>query len=219
MIYVNNIFRFSFRWDFRNRFNVKSIFSLRRRSLHLDVRTSLRLQGLRESTWPRAQVPVWLVLVGESREDGTHQPNTERLGLQSVVADRPQEGQAAGQRRVWHQRHQRVLLVRPEQCLQRRHRLARRRVLPWETVHLRGLWGVAQLRGQYQPRYSPLKRSRSADTYVVITRSSISVISALTILLYFLSRSRWDTCQIGTQDFHVAVFGSQRITENSLQSC
>lgn len=202
---------------FDDRTHAKSISSLRRRSLHLDVRASLRLQGLRESTWPRAQVPVRLVLVGESREDGTHQPDAERLGLQSVVADRPQEGQTAGQCRVWHQRHQRVLHVRPEQRLQRRHRLARRRMLPWKAVRLRGLRGVAQLRGQHQPRYSPLKRSWFADTYMVITRSSISVISALTFLLYFPPRGRRDTCQIRTRDFHVAILLLLGWSQNPLQ--
>lgn len=102
---------------------------------------------------------------GESREDGVCQLGVERAGFQPLVIDRPQEGQTAEQRRVRHQwRQQRVLHVCHEQRLQRRHRLARRRMLPRKVVRLREFRGASELCRQHQPRHSLTTRSRSAST-------------------------------------------------------
>lgn len=122
-----------------------------RRALHLDVGSPLRLQGLREPQGPGAPQHLRLVLVRHPREDGAHQPGAAGLGLQPLVADGAQEGAPARQRRIRHQRHQRVVPERAQQRVQRRHRLARRGLLPREALRVRGQRRAAQLRGRHQP--------------------------------------------------------------------
>lgn len=119
----------------------------------------MRLQGLREPARPRTQERLRLVLVREPREDPTDQQDSGRLGLQPLVPDGPQEAAAAGQRGIRHQRHQRVVPLHPEQRVQRRHRLARRRLLPREARRLRGLGRAPQLRGVHEPRHPPVNIS------------------------------------------------------------
>lgn len=113
----------------------------------------MRLQGLREPPRPRTEERLRLVLVGEPREDGADEPGAQRVELQPVVVHRAQEAAPAGQRRVRHQPDDRVLPVDPQQRLQRRHRVARRRLLPREARRLRGLRGAAQLRRGHEPRH------------------------------------------------------------------
>lgn len=69
-----------------------------------------------------------------------------------MVTDRAQEATTARQCRIRHQRHIRVVHERPQQRVQRRHRVARRGLLPREARRLRRLRGTAQLRRQHESR-------------------------------------------------------------------
>lgn len=117
----------------------------------MDQRAAVRLQRLREPAGPGAEERERLVLVGDARQAGGHRPDAGRLDVQPVEQDRAQEGAAAGQRRVRHQRYAGVVPERAEQRVRRRHRVARHRVLPREAVRVRGQRRAAQLRGRHQP--------------------------------------------------------------------
>lgn len=123
----------------------------RRCSVHLDQRSALRLQGLREPFGPGAEERERMVLVGHPRQDTGHQPDSGRLDLQAVEQERSQEGTATGQRRVRHQRHGGVVPERAEQRVRRRYRVARHRLLSREAVRVRGQRRASQLRGRHQP--------------------------------------------------------------------
>lgn len=92
-----------------------------------------------------------MVLVGDARQAGGHQPDAGWLDVQPVEQERAQEDAAAGQRRVRHQRHAGVVPERAEQRVRRRHSVARHRVLSREAVRVRGQRRAAQLRGRHQP--------------------------------------------------------------------
>lgn len=107
---------------------------------------------MRKPPRPRAQEPLRMVLVREQGEDVAHEPGTQRLELQPLVIHRPQEAAPAGQRRIRHQPNKRIVLVHPQQRLQRRHCLARRRLLPREAHRLRGFRRTSELRRGHEPR-------------------------------------------------------------------
>lgn len=125
----------------------------------MDQRAAVRLQGLREPRGPGAEEAERLVLVGHARQDTGHQPDAGRMDVQPVEQERPQEGAAAGQRRVRHQRHVRVVPERAQQRVRRRHRVARHRLLSREAVRVRGQRRAAQLRRRHQPGAQALSPS------------------------------------------------------------
>lgn len=133
----------------------------------MDQRTAVRLQGLREPVRPGTEERERLVLVGHARQDHGHRPDAGGLDVHPVEQERPQEEAAAGQRRVRHQRHRRVVPERAEQRVRRRYRVARHRVLSREAVRLRGQRRAAQLRGLHQPDAPALSAP------VVVTSSHI----------------------------------------------
>lgn len=61
------------------------------------------------------------------------------VSLPALELHGEQQEAAAGQRRVWHQRDARVLPRRAQQRVQGRDPLARRRLLPPQSVRLRGM--------------------------------------------------------------------------------
>lgn len=140
----------------------------RRRSVHMDQRTSVRLQGLREPVGPWAEDRERMVLVGHPRQDTGYQPDTNWLDVQPMEQEWTQEDTTAGQRWVRHQRHSGVVSECAQQRIRRRHCVARHRLLSREAVRVRGQWRATQLRGSHQPRPPTLNVTIANFTKITI---------------------------------------------------
>merc|ERR1712200_317711 len=77
------------------------------------------------------------------------------------VAHRRRRQAAAGQPRG---RRGRALPGRPQQLLQRRHQVARRRLLPREALHLRGQRTAPRLRPLARPHHRPVITTTTTTT-------------------------------------------------------
>lgn len=138
----------------------------RRRSVHMDQRTAMRLQGLREPAGPWAEVRERMVLVGHPGQDIGYQPDISWLDVHSMEQEWSQEETTAGQRRVRHQWHCGVVSERAQQRIRRRHSMARHRLLSREAIRMRGQRRAPQLRGRHQPRTPALNATIDTSTNI-----------------------------------------------------
>lgn len=141
----------------------------RRRSVHMDQRTAMRLQGLREPAGPWAEVRERMVLVSHPGQDIGYQSNIGWLDVHSMEHEWPQEETAAGQRRVRHQWHCGVVSERAQQRIRRRHSVARHWLLSRETIRVRGQRRAPQLRGRHQPWTPALNVTIATSTNITTT--------------------------------------------------
>lgn len=148
-------------------FSYYSVFR-RRRSVHMDQRTAVRLQGLREPVGPWAKDRERMVLVGHPGQDTGYQPDTSWLDLQSMEQEWAQEDTTAGQRWVRHQWHSGVVPERAQQRIRRWHCVARHWLLSREAVRVRRQRRATQLRGRHQPRPPTLNSVIATITKITI---------------------------------------------------
>merc|ERR1711946_118955 len=88
-------------------------------------------------------------------------PGVDRPSGHRLVAHRRRRQAAAGQPRG---RRGRALPGRPQQLLQRRHQVARRRLLPREALHLRGQRTAPRLRPLARPHHRPVITTTTTTT-------------------------------------------------------